>query len=140
MESRKDMLIGVLQQGAEYNIIELTLIALIGTTHIFGGEVWAPILWLAFAAAAVWTVLASTYDAADEAKELVLHREVFITDFLIGAFLLLGLSTMTMQYGIQFGAIFFLAAIQNLRYSAMAYKWIAEENHDDSKRDNLPGV
>ena len=138
MESRWDMVVGVLQQGAMYNAIELTLIAIVGMTHALGGEVWAPILWVAFVAAAIWTVLASTNDAADEAKELVLHREVFITDFLIGAFLLLGLSTMTMQYGIGFGAIFFLAAIQNLRYSAMAYRWIAEEHHDDSKRDNLP--
>ena len=140
--SRKDMLIGVIQQAAEYNIIEVTLIAIIGVVHLMGGEVYSWFLWLSFAAAAFWTVLASTNDAADDAKELVLFREIFITDFLIGAFLLLGLSTMTMQYGLQFGAIFFLAAIQNLRYSAMAYKWIAQEDrsNDDSKRDNLPKV
>lgn len=140
--STKDKLIGVLQQSAEYNIIEVTLIAIIGVVHFMGGEVYSWFLWLAFAAAAIWTVLASTNDAAEEAKELVLFREVFITDFLIGAFLLLALSTMTMQYGIQFGAIFFLAAIQNLRYTAMAYKWIAQEDrsNDDSERDNLPKV
>ena len=140
--SRKDMLIGVIQQAAEYNIIEVTLIAIIGVVHLMGGEVYSWFLWLSFAAAAFWTVLASMNDAADDAKELVLFREIFITDFLIGAFLLLGLSTMTMQYGLQFGAIFFLAAIQNLRYSAMAYKWIAQEDrsNDDSKRDNLPKV
>lgn len=140
--STKDKLIGVLQQSAEYNIIEVTLIAIIGTVHFMGGEVYSWFLWLAFAAAAIWTVLASTNDAAEEAKELVMFREVFITDFLIGAFLLLALSTMTMQYGIQFGAIFFLAAIQNLRYTAMAYKWIAQgdRSNDDSKRDNLPKV
>ena len=101
---------------------------------------WSPILWVSFAAAAVWTVLASTRDAQEEAQELVLFREVFYTDFLIGAFLLLMLSTMTMQYGLQYGAIFFVADIQNLRYSAMAYDWLSQEDkrHDDSTRDNLP--
>jgi len=133
----RDKIIGVLQQGVFYNIIEVVLVVIIGFTHMLGGEVWAPILWLAFGAAALWTVLASTNDAAEEAKELVLFREVFITDFLMGAFFLLALSTMTMQYGLGYGAIFFVAAIQNLRYSAMAYKWIETED-GDSERDNLP--
>lgn len=128
--TKKDMVVGVLQQGAIYNLIELTLVALVGAVHLWGGEVYSLFLWLAFAAAALWTVLASTHDAADEARELVLHREVFITDFLIGAFLLLALSIMTVQYGLQFGAIFFVAAIQNLRYSAMAYDWLKEERDD----------
>lgn len=137
---RKDMIFGALMNGLRYNIIEVTLIALVGITHLLGGTVPAIILWLSFAAAALWTVLASTHDAQDEAKELVMYREVFITDFLMGAFFLLMLSTMTMQYGIQYGAIFFVAAIQNLRYSALAYDWLQEDGHDKSERDNLPPV
>jgi len=133
MESFKHLLM----RAVGYNIIEVILIAIVGLTHILGGEVWAPVLWVSFAAAAIWTILASTNDAADEAKELVLFRDILITDFLAGAFFLLALSTMTMQYGLQYGAIFFVAAIQNLRYSAMAYKWIETED-GDSKRDNLP--
>ena len=123
--------------GLWFNIIEVTLIALVGGVHLFGGEVWAPVLWLAFAAAALWTILANTQDTQDESQELVLHREVFITDYWIGAFLLLMLSGMTVRYGVGYGIIFFVAAIQNLRYSAMAYDWL-EEYHDDSERDNLP--
>jgi hypothetical protein len=139
---RKDMVVGALINGMWYNVVEVTLIALIAGTHLMGGEVNSWILWLAFGAAALWTVLASTHDAQDDVKELVMHREVFITDFLMGAFLLLGLSTMTMQYGLQYGAIFFVAAIQNLRYSAMAYDWLQEERRDrkQSKRNNLPRV
>jgi hypothetical protein len=116
--------------GVYYNAIEVTLIAIIGVVHLMGGEVYSWFLWLAFLAAALWTLLACTGDAEEEAEQLVLFREVFITDFLMGAFFLLVLSTMTMQYGLQYGSIFFIAAIQNLRYSAMAYDWIKEE-HDD---------
>lgn len=135
----KDKALAVLMNGIGYNIVEVTLIAIIGGVHLMGGEVWSWFLWLAFAAAAFWTLLASTNDAQDDAHELVMYREVFITDFLLGAFFLLMLSTMTMQYGLQFGAIFFVAAIQNLRYSAMAYDWLQnEEDNDDSERDNLP--
>ena len=127
-----------LLNGIVYNGIEVTLIAIIGAVHLMGGEVYPWFLWLAFAAAALWTVLASTHDAQDEARELVVYREVFVTDFLMGAFLLLVLSTLTMQYGLQYGSIFFIAAIQNLRYSAMAYDWIREEDkRAESERDNL---
>jgi hypothetical protein len=139
-----EVLKDILTRGAMYNAIEVTLIALIGGTQLMGGEPWAPFLWLAFGAAALWTLMASTNDAEEEAHELVMYREVIYTDFLIGAFLLLTLSTMTMQYGLAYGAIFFVAAIQNLRYSALAYKWIEEEHDgndgtsDDSDRDNLP--
>ena len=126
----KDKALAVLMNGIGYNIVEVTLIAIIGGVHLMGGEVWSWFLWLAFAAAALWTLLASTNDAQDDAHELVLYREVFITDFLLGAFFLLMLSTMTMQYGLQFGAIFFVAAIQNLRYSAMAYDWLQNEEDD----------
>lgn len=138
--SKRNMIFGALMNGLGYNIIEVTLIAIIGVVHWMGDEVYSWFLWLAFAAAALWTVLASTRDAQDEARELVLHREVFITDFLMGAFFLLALSTMTMQYGLQYGTIFFVAAIQNLRYSALAYDWlqIKEDNDTHSKRNNLP--
>jgi len=128
--SKWDMIKYSVINGATYNAIEVTLIAIIGGVHLMGEEVYSWFLWLALAAAAVWTVLASTHDAQDEAHELVLEREVYITDFLMGAFFLLMLSTMTMQYGLQFGAIFFVAAIQNLRYSAMAYDWLQREKHD----------
>ena len=144
--SKWDMIKYALFNGVTYNAIEVTLIAIIGSVHLMGGEVYSWFLWLVFAAAALWTVLASTHDAQDEARDLVLEREVFITDFVIGALFLLALSTMTMQYGLQFGAIFFVAAIQNLRYSAMAYDWLEEEDHDRRKReresggDNVPRV
>lgn len=135
----KDKALAVLMNGIGYNIVEVTLIAIIGGVHLMGGEVWSLLLWLAFGAAAIWTLLASTNDAQDEAHELVMFREIFITDFLLGALFLLILSTMTMQYGLQYGAIFFVAAIQNLRYSAMAYDWLQDkEDDDDSERDNLP--
>ena len=133
----------IIGRGLMYNAIEVTLIALIGGVQLVGGEPWGVLLWLSFGAAALWTLLASTNDAESKARELVLYREIYYTDFLIGAFLLLGLSGMTMQYGLTYGTIFFVAAIQNLRYSALAYKWIEEEydqpdGDDDSAGDNLP--
>ena len=134
----KDKALAVLMNGIGYNIVEVTLIAIIGGVHLMGGEVYPWFLWLAFIAAALWTILASTKDAQEEAQDLTLEREVFVTDFLIGAFALLALSTITMRYGVQFGAIFFVAAIQNLRYSALSYDWLQEERRDRRKRNNLP--
>lgn len=128
----------ILISGAIYNAIEVILVVIVGGVHLFGGEVWAPVLWLMFAAAAVWVLLSSTADAEEEARDMILFRDIFYTDFLIGAFLLLMLSTMTMQYGLGYGAIFFVAAIQNLRYSALAYDWIETQDYDDSEGNNLP--
>lgn len=133
----KDMVLGALQQAALYNFIEVALVVIVGFVHFIGLTLWTPFLWLMFGAAALWTVLASTKEAQEDAEELVMYREVFITDFLVGAVLLLVLSSMTVQYGLQYGTIFLVAAIQNLRYSALAYNWLREED-DDSKRDNLP--
>lgn len=139
--TRWDMIKYSIINGVTYNAIEVTLIAIVGGVHLMGGEVYSWFLWLAFAAAALWTVLASTHDAQDEAQGMVLEREIFISDFLLGAFFLLILSTMTMQYGLGYGVIFFVAAIQNLRYSAMAYDWLQEERRNDkrrkSNRDNV---
>ena len=129
----------ILGSAIVYNAVEVTLIAIVGLVHLAGGVVWAPVLWVAFAAAAIWTVLASTKDAQEDAKEYVLFREIFYTDFLIGAALLFSLGVMTAQYGLQYSAIFVLAAVQNLRYSALAYSWTNKDYlDDDSKRDNLP--
>lgn len=135
----RDMIF-VLMNGVRFNIIELTLIAIIGIVHFNDGLVTSLFLWFAFAAAAVWTVLASTRDAQDEAYELVMSREVNITDFSIGVVLLLLLSYMTSRYGLQFSAIFFVAAIQNLRYSVLAYDWLQEEVSRDprNKRSKMP--
>ena len=124
--------------GALYNGIEVTLIALIGIIHLVGWEVWAPVLWLSFAAAALWTILASTRDAQEEAQDLVEGEAIYITDFIGGALLMLVLSALTVRYGVGYGIIFVVAAIQNLRYSAMAYDW--KENYDrhERERDNMP--
>jgi hypothetical protein len=122
--------------GALYNAIEVTLIAIIGTVHFFGGEMWTPVLWLMFAASAVWTLLASTHDAQDEAKLLIESEVIYVTDFIAGAILMVALAGMVVQYGLGYGVILLVAAVQNLRYSAMAYDW--KVNYDRRERDNLP--
>ena len=137
--TKTQMLTSAVTNGILYNAVEVALIVAFGGVLLMGNEIWAPVLWAAFSAAALWTVLASTDDAQDEAHALVLQRDVFITDFMFGAFYLCVLGVMTVDYGLHFGAIFLLAAIQNLRYTALAYDWLLEEkNRDRSKRNNLP--
>ena len=136
-----EMIAMALMNGLIYNFVEGILVVLVGVIHLAGKEVAAPILWVAFAAAALWTVLASTQDAQDQAHEMVLDRDVFITDFIMGAALLLLLGSQTLVYGLQYGAIFLLASVQNLRYTALAYRWLREEKIDEqNKRDNLSRV
>jgi hypothetical protein len=124
----RDIVVG----GLWYNSVEVALIFIIGGVHLFGGEVWAPVLWLAVAAAAIWTLLASTNDAEEEAHELVMYREVLWTDFVMGAVFLIVIAGMVLQYSVWFGTIFLLAAVQNLRYSALAWDWIETNDRDNS--------
>jgi len=129
---KMDILFATVMHGIGYNIVEVTLIAIIRVVHFMGNEVYPWFLWLMFAAAALWTVLASTRDAQDDAQEMVMERDVYVSDFALGAFFALVLCVMTLPYGLAFGSIFFVAAIQNLRYSALAYDWITEEYDDNS--------
>lgn len=138
--TRKKRILAALMHGVGYNIVEVAVIAIISVVHFIGGELHAWFLWMIFLAAAIWTVLASSRDAQEEAQELTRLREVFIFDFILGALFMGILSAMTTRYGMGYGVIFFLAAVQNLRYSGLVYDWLQEERkHDyDSERDNLP--
>jgi hypothetical protein len=125
------MLTAALSSGVAYNPVEVFLIVAFGIAIFRGVEIWPFALWLSFAAAALWTLLASTQEAQSEAHLMVLEREAYMTDFVFGAVFLLTLAGMTVDYGLQFGIMFVLAAIQNLRYAALSFDWLREEKGND---------
>jgi hypothetical protein len=115
-----------LKSGVRYNIIEVGLLVMFTSAYLIDAILWPAVLWLAFSAAALWTLLASTRDAQMLAEEDVTDGLVMVTDFFIGAVLLLAIACVVLPYGILYGVIFVLAAIQNLRYTALAYEWMRE--------------
>lgn len=136
MHRTKPTLAAVLTQALlnalVYNCIEVALLVSIAVLHIQGLVVWAPVLWLSFTAAALWTVLASTNECQEESCRLVLDREVYITDYMVAVLLLGVLGYQTIDYGLQYSAIFVLASLQNLRYTVLAYGWLVEEAKEKS--------
>ncbi len=137
--SKISMLWHASANGIRYNYIEAVLVVTFAIMELMGA-IWMPLLWLAFAAACVWVVLASTEDAQDEAHQLIMSNEVYISDFIVGAVLMMLLASLTVSYGLQFGVIFFVAVIQNLRYTVLSTHWLLEERRAKrkSERDKMP--
>ena len=140
-----DMFREVLLRGISYNFIEAALIVILALSEAIWGVAWLPLLWTATGAAALWVLASSTKEAQDHAEDLILDGDIYLTDWMIGSVLMFCLSLMTLKYGLQFAAIFLVATVQNLRYTALSYHWLCEEQErarrkEGSDRDNLPPV
>lgn len=146
--TKLDMFLGVMQGGISYNFVEFGFILLFVAMELILGAIWMPALWFAAALTVVWILLSSTRDAEDEAERLLLDHEIFVSDFMIGALFMLVLSVLASAYGLSFGIVFFVAAIQNLRYTALCLNCLVElrrvkekrEQQEREQRDNLPEV
>lgn len=123
-----------IKRGVAYNAIEATLVVVFSLMLLIKGALWMPLVWVAFAAAAVWAVITSSKDSQHEARRAVLDGDIYISDFMAGAVLMLVLSFLTVHAGIQFGIIFLMAAIQNIRYTALSIEW-AVEKRDERQRE-----
>ena len=128
MEPTKlDMFREVVIRGALYHFIEVGLILFIAASQFIWGAVWLPVLWAGAIAASLWVLMASTGAAQDEAQTMVLDGDIYVTDWLMGAFFMCLLSVMASPYGLHLSALFFVAAVQNLRYTALSFDWLGEE-------------
>lgn len=132
--TKSEIIAYTIKRGIAYNAIEAALIVLFSLMLLIKGALWMPVVWAAFAAAAVWVVITSSSDSQYEARRLVLHGELYISDFIAGAVFMLVLASLTVHAGIQFGIIFLVAAIQNIRYTALSIEW-AVEKRDERQRE-----
>ena len=127
----------VVRDSLKYSIFEVAFLILV-IVDGWGGDSLSPFTVYGVSAIAVLWLIASNYrEALDEAREMVLFRELFQSDFLMSAFILTLIALMFYMRDVELYlvAIVLLAAGQNLRYTWLVNRWIAEYNYDYGKRD-----
>ena len=123
------------REGLQYSIFEgLYLITLV-IDKLLDGELTTWWVGVGAVLAIIWVVVTFTAEAKVEMKQLVLDREVFMTDFFVSAFLL-SLIALTVQGEPMWmmGAIL-LATGQNLRYSYLSMQWLLEEKRERRRKE-----
>ena len=121
----------VVRDGLMYAFVETILLVMFLIQRFTGdGLIWEPLLWGAFVLAAGWVLTTVTEDSYVEAKSLVLSRDLFMSDFMVSAFLLCLLALLSYSQAWYFGGMFLIAAGQNLLYTKYAMQWILEEKRD----------
>lgn len=115
----------VVRDALQYSIFEVCYLFLV-MIDAWDGTVSDVTLAIGAVMAIVWTIASSSSDAQEEAKEMVLHRELFVTDFWMSAFILTLIAILIRHAEWYYIAIIALAIGQNLRYSWLSIQWIRE--------------
>ena len=123
----------VIRDGLQYSIFECVFLLLI-LFDLRDGDITMWLLLPAAMLAVMWMVATNTADAFEEAKEMVLHRELFMSDFIISAIVLTLIAYVVRHEEWYYSTLFVLAAVQNLRYSLHARRWIMETIRDERER------
>jgi len=129
-----EMLVGVFLRAMKYSIAEVILLVTV-IVMVQKDAQWDLFLWIVFASAALWVVTVSSNSSEALAKELVLLRELFITDFVASAVLLIITAVLVLDSGWQFSGMLLLASGQNLRYTGLSIQWLSEEKRAKRKGD-----
>ena len=133
--TKVDIFLAVVQRALTYNIVEVLFLAGLVIGYSNGGVIYPVVLWIGFGFAALWTLLASLNEAQVYAKQMVHDRELYLSDTLTGAFLLVVLAIMTRSELWYFPAMFLLAAGQHLRYTYLSMNWLLAERREKRERD-----
>ena len=123
----RELIFGVLQSMLTYNLIEVVLAIALSITYYCGVGVWPLVLWSGFILSASYVISTSLNYAQEFAKEQVLGRDIFITDFFSGAVILCVLAWIVRHEDWQFSVMFLLAAAQHFRYTCLSLKWLLDE-------------
>lgn len=132
--TKLDMFLAIVQRALVYNIVEVLFISGLVIGYSNGGVIYPVVLWIGFGIAALWTLLASLNEAQIYAKQMVHDRELYISDTLTGAFLLVVLAILTRSESWHFPVMFLLAAGQHLRYTYLSLNWLIAEKERQEKR------
>ena len=128
----------VVRDSLKYSIFEVAFL-LIVIYDGWGGDALSPFVVYGIAAIAILWLIASNYrEAIEEAREMVLHRELFQTDFLMSACILTLIAVVfyTKDVELYIVAIVLLAAGQNLRYTMWVNRWIADAIDEQRREDD----
>ena len=130
-----DKVIALIQRLFTHNFIELGLLTVVAISY---PEISGWLLWTGFWFAGIWTLTVSSRDSEDYAQELVLDRELFITDFVSSAVILTALAWLVKDFGWQFWGMYLVAVGQNLRYTYLSIHWLMEEKRDRERLGKEP--
>jgi len=131
-----DFTIAALVNGVQYAVVETALLICFVWMRLTGDHlIWEPLLWMSMGAAVLWVLAGSNEAAHEEAKDLVLNRQVYISDFMFSSALMIGLAIFSYPQGWHFAGVFLIAAGQNLRYTHWSMQWLLEEKRDRERRD-----
>lgn len=123
--NRLNFYMNVVRDGLQYALFEcLYLLGLIWDAQDGAFSTWY--LTLGACLVILWVIATSTDEAIAEAREMVLHRELFMSDFIISTAVLLLIAFYIRHEEWYFWALMIVAAGQNLRYSSMSRQWILE--------------
>ncbi len=134
--TKMQMFTALVQRSITYNIVEFGLIVTFISMELIMGSIWPPLLWTAAGLTGLWVLMSSTRMAEAEAKDMILVRQIYMTDFVSGALSMGVLIFLTMDYGLQFGIIFLVAMIQHIRYTVLSLDWLIKEKNDKRKRES----
>lgn len=128
----------VIRDALQYSIFEALFLVLV-IADGWGGDPLHPFTVYSIAAiATIWVVASNTREALAEAQEMVLHRELYQSDFLMSALILILIALMFYTKGVEpyVVAVVIVAAGQNLRYTWLVNRWITEAIDDDPRKDD----
>lgn len=131
--SKMRMFFYVAQRGIQYNFVEFGFLVTFVAMEIILGGIFVPLLYVAGGLSVLWVLLSSTWDAEDECRLQLLEENIFVTDFAIGAAFNLALAVLTVTYGLSFGIVFLVAAIQNVRYTILSIDFLVERRRAERK-------
>lgn len=116
--------------GVEFSAVEATFLALFLWGSLTGDNTISPfILWASFVCCAVWVAITSSPGAVADAKGFVLRWEIYMSDFLVSAVLLLLCALVALPYPWYFSTMLLIAMCNNLRYAYFSLRWLLESRN-----------
>lgn len=129
---------GLVREGLQYSLFEgLYLITLLIDLAI-DGEITTWYAAIGAMLAFVWVLATTTQEARAEMRTLVLHRDVFMTDFWVSAFILTLIAITVRNEHLLIVSPILLAIGQNLRYSYVSMQWLLEERRERQRKEGHP--
>lgn len=126
----------VVRDSLKYSIFEVVILFAVLADILMGDGVNDVLLIAVATIAVVWVISASTEPATEEARDMVEEHELFATDFMMSAAILILIAIMYLSANVAwyYTALIGVAIGQNLRYTWLSIHWIRERIANEQQR------